>query len=369
MARIFYSMAGEGRGHATRVRALVESMRADHELYLFAPHHAFDMLAECYGTDPDIRLERIPGLLAHYRGRRLNYFKTFLQGVPYYLRQYPQLVSTLVERMERFQPDLAITDFEPTLPRAARRFGIPFVSFDHQHFLTVNDLGSLPFRLRLKCRFMGSFVKWFYRGQQQTIVSSFFNPALRKGVKDVVQTGVMLRPEILSATPQIGDHLLVYLRRFAQPNFLEALRGCGRDVRIYGLGARPEEGRIKYFDIDQNGFIDDLARCYALISNAGNQLVGEAHYLRKPVLALPESGNFEQQVNAHFVRASGGGDWKVYEEIDTDDLKDFLERVPELRAAIDPQAAVGNDTALRAILKHLPATDGAKTDQPAMQVA
>ncbi|MCP5528711.1 MAG: hypothetical protein H7A47_18120, partial [Verrucomicrobiales bacterium] len=32
MARIFISMSGEGRGHATRVRAVTEALRAQHEV-------------------------------------------------------------------------------------------------------------------------------------------------------------------------------------------------------------------------------------------------------------------------------------------------------------------------------------------------
>lgn len=369
MAGIFYSMAGEGRGHATRVRAIVEELRRDHEIFLFAPHHAFDMLAEVYGNDPEVHLEQIPGLMCGYRGTKVDYLKTFCQGVPYYLSQLPKLTARLEQLIEVHQPDLAITDFEPSLPKAAKRCGVPFVSFDHQHYLTENDLSSLPLRLKPKTWFMAAFIRHFYRGQEKTIVSSFFSPPLKSRARKAVQTGVLLRPEILEAVPDVGRHLLVYLRRFERPNFLEALRSCGREVRVYGLGARPSEGRVQYFDIDQVGFIEDLRTCYALISNAGNQLVGEAFYLNKPVLALPESGNFEQQVNAHFVRASGGGDWLDYETIDTAQLLSFLGRVPQLRAQIDSEAVVGNEDALRAILAHLPLTKPKTTPIPTMQVA
>lgn len=369
MAKIFYSMAGEGRGHATRVRAIVEELRKDHEVILFAPHHAFDMLAEVYGNDPEVRLEQIPGLMCCYRGTKLNYFKTFTQGVPYYLKQFPKLVARLEQLIDIHQPDLAITDFEPALPKAAKRCGISFVSFDHQHFLTVNDLSSLPLRLKSKAWFMGEFVKLFYRGQEKTIVSSFYSPPLKRRAQNAVQTGVLLRPEVLEAVPEVGEHLLVYLRRFERPNLLEALRNCGREVRVYGLGTRPSERQVRYFDIDQTGFVEDLRTCYALISNAGNQLIGEAFYLKKPVLALPESGNFEQQVNAHFVGASGGGEWLRYDKVNTAQLLSFLDRVPRLRVEIDSEAVVGNEDALRAILAHLPLTRRNTVPIPAMQVA
>lgn len=369
MATIFYSMAGEGRGHATRVRAIVEELRNDHEIFLFAPHHAYEMLAEVYGCDPEVHLEQIPGLLGSYRSKKLNYFKTFFQGVPFYLRQFPDLVSRLEELIKIHQPDLAITDFEPALPKAAKRCGVPFISFDHQHYLTVNDLRSLPLGLKPKAWFMAAFIKLFYRGQKETIVSSFFSPPLKRQARNVVQTGVLLRPEVLQSVPKAGSHLLVYLRRFEKPNLLEALRNCGREVRIYGLGTRSSDGRLHFCDIDQFGFIEDLRTCYALVSNAGNQLIGEAYYFKKPVLALPETGNFEQEVNAHFVRASGGGDWLHYDKLTSADLMAFLDRVPQLRGQIDSEAAVGNEEAVRAILAHVPASRPTADFVPEMQIA
>nr|AIA95492.1 CAZy families GT1 protein [uncultured Pirellula sp.] len=70
MAKIFYSMAGEGRGHAVRVRTLTELLRQDHELHLFASDEAFDFLSRFYSAEgPDVRLLRIPGLRFHYSGR------------------------------------------------------------------------------------------------------------------------------------------------------------------------------------------------------------------------------------------------------------------------------------------------------------
>ena len=258
---------------------------------------------------------------------------------------------------------------ERCLDSCVKRFGIPFVSFDHQHFLTVNDLSSLPLRLKPKAWFMSAFIKLFYRGQKRTIVSSFFSPPLKRRAQNALQTGVLLRPEIVDAVPEVGSHLLVYLRRFEKPNLFEALHNCGREVRVYGLGTRPSEGRIRYFDIDQLGFVEDLRTCYALISNAGNQLIGEAYYFKKPVLALPETGNFEQEVNAHFVRASGGGDWLHYDKLATDDLLRFLDRVPQLRGQIDSAAAVGNEQALRAILAHVPIATPKMETAHAMQVA
>ncbi|MBM4090740.1 MAG: teichoic acid biosynthesis protein [Planctomycetes bacterium] len=351
MAKIFFSLSGEGRGHATRVRALVELLRGEHQLTLFTSLVAYDLLASAYQATPHVRVRRIPGLQFAYRQGRLDYFRSVWNAVPY-LGGLPRLVDTLAKMIHDECPDLAIVDFEPALPRAARRCGLPYVSFDHQHFLVVSDLSALPWSLRWRAWLIGLSVGLFCRGQQGTIVSSFFRPPRKRRWAAARQIGALLRPEVLRAEPVEGDHLLVYLRRFAEANVMQALRACGRRVRLYGQGTQPADGNIEYRAVEEEGFLADLASCYALISNAGNQLVGEALFLRKPMLALPEPGNFEQAVNAHFLRA-GGGDSAESRTLTPDRLQQFLQRVPRLRNEIRPEEANGNEEALLALQRFL----------------
>ena len=356
MPKIFFSMAGEGRGHATRVRAIVEQLRHEAQVVLYATGDAHDLLNAAYCDDPDVAVREIPGLRFHYRGEKLSYFgSVFRQGLPY-LAGLPRLICRLARDIRTEKPDLIITDFEPAMPRAARLCRVPFISFDHQHFLVVNDLSELPPLLRFKCWLMSLVVRCYYSGQQRTIVSSFYKPQLKPGYASVDQIGVLLRPEIQDARPVAGDHLLVYLRRHGPDDVLEALRNCGRHVHIFGLGQRQSEanGRVQYFPVDEARFLHDLKTCFALISNAGNQLVGEALYLQKPVLGLSETGNFEQQVNGHFLNQSGGGMSFRVEDFQPEVLTSFLERVEEFRANLPIEGVCGNETAFAAIRSMLP---------------
>ena len=50
--------------------------------------------------------------------------------------------------------------------------------------------------------------------------------------------------------------------------------------------------------------------CRAIIGNAGFSLISEALYLRKPYLALPIKGQFEQLLNAHTLKKMGYGNYK-----------------------------------------------------------
>lgn len=352
MARVFISMSGEGRGHATRVRAVTEALRGEHDICLFAPGDAHQLLAPLYeGTD--VAVESIPGLRFHYRGgRRVDYSRTGREALRY-LIGLPRLLRRLEARIRDERPGLIITDFEPALPRAARRAGVPFVSLDHQHFLLTYDLSSLPRRLRWHAAYMAAVVRVYCSGQAESIVSSFYFPPLRTEAHHVTQIGVLLRPEVVAARPRHGDHLVSYWRRFAPENVLQALRDCGREVRVYGLGERPSEGNLTFRPISADGFLTDLAGCSALVCTAGNQLVGEALHLGKPVLAAPEPGNYEQYINAHFLGQSGAGDWAEMAAFDGGLLQAFLKNLEQHRRRIPRDRMNGLPEALRLLRRQL----------------
>ncbi|MCC6547343.1 teichoic acid biosynthesis protein [Candidatus Sumerlaeota bacterium] len=350
MAKIFFSMSGEGRGHATRVKAVADLLRDRHHIVIFAPGDAYDLLAPAYhGTNVDVR--NIPGLRFVYEADgRLAQVRT-LTTAGKYIVGYMALRRQIQRVIRVEKPDLIITDFEPSLPRAARNCGIPFISLNHQHFLIVNDLSSLPSALQWHAKAISLVVRSYYYGQARTIVSSFYFPPLKEKYRNrgVVQVGVILRPSILQSTPTQDGFLLAYLRRFATPNVLEALRTSPLPVKVYGLGERPAEGCITYHRIDESRFVKDLAACQALVCTAGNQLVGEALYLRKPVFAMPEVNNHEQYINAHFLRQEGTGDWVELESFSPQHLRDFLDRLESFRARIVPEKYNGNPLAIKTV--------------------
>lgn len=347
MATIYYGIAGEGRGHATRARAIIEGLRElGHRVVVYTSGYAHHLLLPLY-RDTDVEIRCLPGLsFAYAGGKRLSLVQTFADSMPY-LRSLPELKRRILAEMEHDPPDLVVTDFEPALPRAARAGGVPFVSIDHQNFLTTYDLSSLPTRLRTYAAFLSPWVRAFYpRGALATIVSSFFFPPLRPAKRVLGQVGVLLRPEVVSTPPVAGEHLVVYLRRFASQNLLESLATSGCPVRVYGLGRRQSWKNITFCDVDPFRFVEDLATSRALVCTAGNQLVGEALYFKKPVFAMPETGNYEQAINAHFIGADGVGQSASLERVQPEDLRFFLNNLDRYRDNIDPVRVHGNPATL-----------------------
>ncbi len=338
MSKIFYSMAGEGRGHAVRVRTLVEHLKRDHELHLFAPEEAFDFLQRFYGPDspdPSVRLVRIPGLRFKYTGGKLNLLGSIRRGLKYACWELPRLVADFQDRILAERPDLVLSDFEPSLPRAAQRERIPFLSLDHQHVLVACDLSSLPKELQWYAWWMGWAIRWHYAGRCHGVMTAFYQPPVKAGFERLRLVGPIIRPEVAAARTSVGDYLLSYLRKNSPERVLDILATSPWPVRIYGLGERPARGRLTFHPIHEQVFVNDLAGCRAVVCAAGNQLLGESLFLGKPVLAIPEEIHHEQRINAHFLRAMGAGDSATLEQFDAPTLERFLARWDDYRAAIE----------------------------------
>lgn len=325
MSTIFYSVMGEGRGHAARARAIVERLRGRHRVVLFTSHDALAFLQKQYDADPEVEIREIPGLKFHYTAQGIDNVKTIRLGLAFWasMRRYTRRLDRAIAE-ER--PDLVITDFEPLLPRAAHRAGVPVLSLDHQHFMSTYDLSSLPHELRDWAWRMSWSIWAFGIHQQRTVVSAFYQPPLRSGYADVTQVGPLLRENVAQRVPTRGEHVLSYLRRATPPAVLDRLAELPLPVKVYGLGPQPSRGAITFCEIDEATFVDDLATCDAVIAAAGNQLLGEALHFGKPVLALPERHHYEQRINAEFIQQMGAGEQQIIERLTAEDLSGFLQR-------------------------------------------
>ncbi|MFM8379215.1 MAG: glycosyltransferase family protein [Planctomycetia bacterium] len=371
MANIAISLCGEGRGHATRIATLAERLRESHDLLIFTSADAFEFLTQRFAADPRVRIVAIPGIVFQYSSGRLDVPRSIATGLDYRARELGPLVDRMLAELDAFDADLAVTDFEPALPRAAGRQGIPLVSVDHQHFLLAYDLSSLPWWLQWQAWLMSHAVWMYVTEATDTVVSAFFRPPLKRGWEHVVQVGPLLRHEVRRAAPRDGGFVLSYLRRHTPFQALATLADCGLPVKVYGLGERDAVGSVSFHAIDERRFIDDLAACRCLVSAAGNQLIGEALHFGKPMLLLPERAHAEQLMNSHFLAGMGCGDFALLEQVTPAIVRGFLDRLGTFRPALDALAGRidGTDDVVR-VIEHrltaprsLPAPDDARSPE------
>ena len=368
MAQIAISLCGEGRGHATRIATLTERLRDGHELLIFTSADALDFLARRFAGDDRVRVVGIPGIVFQYTGGRLDVTRSIATGLDYQARRLGPLVDLMLRELDAFGAELAVTDFEPALPRAAARQGIPLVSVDHQHFLLAYDLSALPWWLQWQAWLMSHAVWMYVTEATDTVVSAFFRPPLKRGWEHVVQVGPLLREEVARAAPRNDGFVLSYLRKHTPFAALATLADCGLPVRVYGLGEREPLGSVSFHPIDERRFIDDLAGCRCLVSAAGNQLIGEALHLGKPMLLLPERAHAEQLMNSHFLAGMGCGDFTLLEQVTPAYVRNFIDRLDTFRPALDAVAGRIDGTAdVVRVIEHrlaadrsLPAPDAAR---------
>lgn len=72
-------------------------------------------------------------------------------------------------------------------------------------------------------------------------------------------------------------------------------------------------------------------------------------FLGKPVFAIPEPDNFEQQINGHFLSVSGAGVACELHQVSAAKLHFFLSNLSMYRARIDSERMLGNETACNVI--------------------
>ncbi len=353
MANIHISLAGEGRGHATRARTLIDSLRGRHSLTVHTFGAALAFLEPLYRDVADVSVREIPGVTFRYgRSGKVDYARTTL-GALGSLRDLARARVRLADELRSSGADAIVTDFEPLLPRAARSAGIPVIAIDHQSVLRYGDFSHLPSDLQRSAVVLGTCVgKWTPRPDVQ-VSSSFYRPGLRRPGAPVRFVGVLLRDVVRQAQPSTGQHIVAYLRRGTTPEAVDVLRRSPHEVRLYGLGSEFGGGSVVPRPISEQGFVDDLASCRALVTTAGNQLIGEAIHLGKPILALPEPGNREQEINAWFLDACGAGLSLPCPRLTIASLRSFLGSRERYRSAARALDVDGTAAALEIIDSHL----------------
>jgi len=327
--RIAYGVHGYGRGHATRVLAVLPGLVARHEVRVFAGGDAFELLSRHFPV------ERIPHLSFDYRGSRMSLASTLAANaeVGWDLLTRGPRVRRLEEQLRDFGPEVVVSDSEPLVLRAARALDLPTIGLDHVGVI-AHCRPRLPLCDRPQLVLEAAAYRLLVGRVDRAVVSSFYEaPPRRPGVRLV---SPILRENVLRARPWNGAHLLVYFNngvRLYAPHVDAALKALDCPVRVYGAGRDGQDGNVFHSTIDEERFLRDLAGCRAILATGGHQLISEALHLGKPMLVSPEA-SAEQRLNAFQVEALGAGRSIRHSRISAGAIRDFLARGEQYRAAL-----------------------------------
>lgn len=318
MARIVYGVAGEGFGHSSRSHLIGQHLiDAGHEVLFLASQKSLAYLRPHFGRE----VKEICGLSLVYRNRRLSPVRTLATNACQFVRRHGANRALYRDVLEPFAPDLIISDFEPFSAWWALRHGVPFISIDHQHMLSLCRLDrSAGHRT---CRIAADIVtRCHYVGAAAYLILNFFRAPVKRATALVAPP--VVRPEVQQFVPTNGDHLVVYTTDASwKSGLLATLAEFPRHVFfVYGLNASQRIGNCILKKTSTAGFLQDLASSRGVIATAGFSLISECLHLRKKMLLLPIDGQYEQMVNAHYIEKLGLG--FLRRRLDAGSLADYL---------------------------------------------
>lgn len=328
--RILYAVHGYGRGHATRTLAILPRLLlGNRSLLCLAGGDAWQALVHEY---PVVQIPSL-GYVYQSSTRRMSPLGTARRNIPGAIDLWlgGPTFRFVQDVFEDYKPDIVISDAEPWSHQVAAMLQIPRISFDHFGLL-VHCRPALASTDRL----LAIAQTWCYRRLMGTpdraLVSSFYRtPVITPGVR---LTGTLLRTAVRAARPNDDGHLMVYFNQGLQQcpaHVLDELQSIGMPVRIYCRERSDRLGNLQFRLFDQHAFLDDLAGCRAIISTAGNQLIGEAMHLRKPVMVIPEDC-VEQRMNAAAVVAMGIGSSVTWSRLTAASMRQFLDSADRYRS-------------------------------------
>jgi uncharacterized protein (TIGR00661 family) len=338
--KILYGVVGEGMGHAMRSRVVLEHLVAQgHELEIMASGRATDFLSKRFEG-----VNRIHGLHMIYEENRVRRGKTLWSNVLTGATGVPKNINAYFDLIGNFKPDCVVSDFESWAYLYAKAHRLPILSIDNMQIINrcTHDEEILKSH-RAEFELTRAFVKGKLPFCDHYLITTFFHPPIRRPHTELVPP--ILRPEILAATRSRGEHLLVYQTAEGNEALSETLAKTGLECRIYGMrrGITEEQvdRNLHYRPFSEQGFIDDLASSRGVIAGGGFTLMGEAVYLRKPMLAVPLARQFEQVLNARYLERVGFG--KGADSLDDPKVVlDFVAAIPACEERLASYEQEGN---------------------------
>ena len=335
MAKIVYGVSGEGSGHSSRAREMLTHLqRRRHTVRVASYDRGYRNLS------PDFDVLEIEGLHIASSDNQVSIVETFVGNLAR-LSEGVRSLKALRALFKQLQPDCVITDFEPMTAYLARHYDLPLITIDNQHRIRSMAY-PCPLHLKKNGLIAETVIRAMVPHPDLSLVTTFYFGKLRND--RTLLFPPILRSEILRLEPTRDDCVLVYCTK-AFDSFLELLPRFPRErFLVYGYDREAQEGNLEFRPFSREGFLADLARCKAVMATAGFTLMTESLHLRKPYLALPMRGQFEQELNALLLNELGYG--RNGREIDAEGVADFLYRLPEFDERLQGYESTDNGAIL-----------------------
>ena len=135
--RILYGVVGEGMGHATRSRVVLEHLlAAGHEVRVVVSGRAHRFLVDRLKGHERVTLHEIHGLSLRYFANSLDKSESLFENLKNAPRGIKKNIDVYAEVAEQgFRPELVISDFESWAALYALNHFLPVVSIDNMQVI------------------------------------------------------------------------------------------------------------------------------------------------------------------------------------------------------------------------------------------
>ncbi len=316
--KILYGVTGEGMGHATRSRVMLNHLVKDNEVEIVVSGRAHAYLSKYF-----FNVHVIEGLRMAYENNEVDRSATAWDLITRLPSMIKKNFEDFMEMSQRFKPDVVISDFESFAYAFGKHHDVPVISIDNMQVINRCEL-EVEVAAEDKDDYLiaRGIVKGKLPGCFHYLVTTFFFPPITKERTSLYPP--ILRTRILEAQPRQEDHIIVYQTTSTNEQLLQVLQEVGLPFKVYGLNREETLGQVQLKGFSEDGFIDDLASCRGVLATGGFSLMGEAIYLGKPVLAVPLRKQFEQTLNSLYLEKLGYGEY--HEGITAENVAGFAER-------------------------------------------
>lgn len=316
--RIFYSVCGEGMGHAIRSSVILEHLTKKYDVYIFSSERAYEFLSNKFDN-----VFEIGGFNTVYENNVVRTKKTFFKALKANPTNLKEGYNVLYKECKRIKPNIIISDFENYASMLSKLMNIPLISLDNIHMLTQCEYDYPPHH-RADMLTAKAVTKSYILRPKRHIITAFFYPPLKHPNMTALYPPV-LREEIMKLEPVEGDHVLVYQTAESSINLMEELKKLNHKFIVYGFNKDDVDENLTYRSFNEKQIFEDMRTAKAIIVNGGFTMISEAIYLKKPIYCTPAHKNFEQILNGFYVEKLGFGE--SHDDLDVNKIESFLDNL------------------------------------------
>ena len=273
--KILYAIQGTGNGHISRAREIVPILQQYGEL---------DLLVS--GTEAEMSLSQP----LKYRFHGVSFVFGNKGGIDKWETFRIMNLRQLWRDMHAIplkEYDLVINDFEPVSAWACKLQKVESVSLSHQ------------------CSFLSPKTPRPSKWNFAELLFKYYSPTNHhvgfhfEKYDDFIHTPV-IRSEIRALEPQNEGHYTVYLPAYDDRTLVKYLKQIDVPWQVFSKRQKQayREGNVQVSPVNNEWFNQSVANCEGLLTGGGFEGPAEALFLKKKVLMIPMTDQYEQQCNA-----------------------------------------------------------------------